>query len=188
MQILKAGIDIRFLKDNRGFTLLELMVVISIIAIMSVIALPKLTGFIGDDRKELSLLSAYIEAVTDDSFVSRETSYLCIHLSIPDAKNSELFDNSFNDSNMVSVYKFINGKFIRNKNEVLKNRSFSSSFILDEVILDGGRVISHGNVFIPFYSDGSSEEFTLKIRTGDNKITVKKNRINKSVQFENGFQ
>lgn len=173
------------LKDNRGFTLLELVVVITIIAIMSVIALPKLTGFLGDERKESSLLTAYIEAVTDDSFISRKINYLCIHLSKPGTKITELFDDRYNDVNMVNVYNFNNGKFTHNKNNVLKDRSFSSSFILDEVILDGGKVITQGNVLIPFYSDGSSEGFTVKISSGENKIYLKKNRVNKSVQLDN---
>lgn len=187
MLILKAGNETRFLNDNRGFTLLELLVVITIIAIMSVIALPKLTGFIGNERKESSLLVAYIEAVTDDSFVSRKVNYLCIHLAKPDIKNTEFFDDSYNDTNMVNVYNFINGKLVRNKSEVLKNRSFSSSFVLDEVILDGGRIISRGNVLIPFYSDGSSEEFSVKISSDKDKLFIKKSRINKSVQMENEF-
>jgi len=174
-----------YLSDNRGFTLLEIIVVVTIIAIMSVIALPKLTGFLGDERKESSLLTAYIEAVTDDSFVHRKINYLCIHLAKPGTNNSELFDDRFNDLNMVNVYNFDDSKFIQNKNRILKDREFSSSFILEEVIFDGGKVISQGNVLIPFYSDGSSEGFAIKISSGENKLYLKKNRINKSVQVDN---
>ncbi len=175
----------RYICDNRGFTLLEVIVVITIIAIMSVIALPKLTGFLGDERKESSLLMAYIEAVTDDSFVFRKTNYLCIHLSSPGSKNSELFDDRFNDLNMVNVYNFSNGKFIQNKKRRLKERNFSSSLKIDGVSLDGGRIISEGNVLIPFYSDGTSEGFAIKIRSGETEFYLKKNRIGKLVQVEN---
>jgi prepilin-type N-terminal cleavage/methylation domain-containing protein len=171
--------------DNRGFTLIELVVVIAILAIMSVVALPKLTGIIGNERKESSILKAYIEAVTDDSFVHRKTNYLCINLAKSGNKNSELFDDRYNDTNIVIVYELQKGKFIQNKNHVLKDRGFSSSFILDEVILEGGKSITSGNVIIPFYSDGTSAGFLLKIISGDSKIIFKKNKINKMVQFEN---
>lgn len=171
--------------DNKGFTLIEVMVVIAILTIMSVIALPKLTGFLGDKRKETSILKAYIEAVTDDSFVKRKTNYLCINLSRAGNKNSELFDERYNDTNIVNVYELNDGKFINNTNKVLKDRGFSSSFILDEVILEGGKSITSGNVLIPFYSDGTSTSFMIKIISGDSKIILIKDKITKMVKLEN---
>lgn len=168
-------------EDNNGFTLIEMIIVIAIIAIMAVVALPKLTAFFGNQRKESAVLKAYIEAVTDDTFVHRKTDYLCIHLSRHGDKNSELFDDLYNDDNIVNVYEMVNGKFVQSENKILKYRSFSSSFILDEVILDGGRSIISGNVLIPFYSDGTSAGFTLKIISGDKRINFSKNKINKMV-------
>lgn len=173
------------LKDNSGFTLIELVVVMAILALMSVIALPRLTGMLGDQRKESSILKAYIEAVTDDSFVHRKTNYLCINLSRPGSKNSELFDDRYNDINIVNVYDLSDGRFIQNKNRVLRDRGFSSSFILDEVILEGGKSITSGNVLIPFYSDGTSAGFVLKVIYGDSRIFFIKNKVSKMVQLEN---
>jgi hypothetical protein len=157
----------------------------AIIALMGVIALPKLSGFFGNERKESSILCAYIEAVADDSFVKRRTNYLCIHLSRPGKKNAELFNDKFNETNIVSVYELKDGKFIQNSSNILKDRSFSTSFSLDEVILEGGKVISSGNVLIPFYSDGTSVGFVIKISSGESKINVIKNKISKMVQLEN---
>jgi prepilin-type N-terminal cleavage/methylation domain-containing protein len=174
-----------FYKDNRGFTLIELVVVMAILAIMSVIALPKLTGILGDQRKESAILKSYIEAVTDDSFVHRKTDYLCINLSISGDKNSELFDDRYNDINIVNVYELNDGKFTQTKNRVLRSRGFSSSFILEEVILEGGKSITSGNVLIPFYSDGTSAGFVLKVISGDARIVFIKNKISKMVLIEN---
>lgn len=174
-----------YVNDNRGFTLIEIIIVMAILAIMSVIALPKLTGFFGNERKESSVLKAYIEAVTDDSFVHRKTNYLCIHLSKPGEKNPELFDDRYNDDNIVNVYELVNGKFVQSENKILKYRGFSSSFVLEEVILEGGKSIAAGNVLIPFYSDGTSDGFTLKITSGDTKTLFIKNKINKMVLLEN---
>ena len=173
------------MNDNNGFTLIELVIVVAILAIMSVIALPKLTGFLGNERKESMLLKAYIEAVTDDSFIHRKTNYLCIHLSKPGSKNAELFDEKYNDNNLVNVYELDNGKFIPNSNRILKSRSFSSSFILDQVIMEGGNRISSGNVLIPFYSDGTSSGFIINIISSESKIVLIKNKNNKLVTLEN---
>lgn len=174
-----------YYNNDQGFTLVELVVVMAILAVMSVIALPKLTGMLGDQRKESAILKAYIEAVTDDSFVHHKTNYLCINLSRPGNKNSELFDDRYNDNNIVNVYELNDGKFIQSKNKILRDRGFSSSFILDEVILEGGKSINSGNVLIPFYSDGTSSGFILKIISGDLKLFVIKNKISKMVQLEN---
>lgn len=171
--------------EDNGFTLIELIIVMAIIALMGVIALPKLSGFFGNERKESSILSAYIEAVTDDSFVKRKTNYLCIHLSRPGKKNAELFDDKFNETNIVSVYELKDGKFIRNSSNILRDRGFSSTFILDEVILEGGKVINSGNVLIPFYSDGTSVGFMIKINSGESRLNIVKNKISKMVQLEN---
>jgi len=157
----------------------------AIITLMSIIALPKLSGFFGNDRKESSILRSYVEAVTDDSFVKRKTNYLCIHLQRAGEKNAELFNDKYNETNIINVYEFEKGKFIQNKSNILKDRSFSSSFTLDEVIFEGGKSITSGNVLIPFYSDGTSLGFVIKIGTSDSKITVIKNKISKMVQLEN---
>ncbi len=161
------------------------MIVIAIIAIMSVIALPKLSGFLGSAREESSILKAYIEAVTDNSFTRRKTNYLCIHLNRPGDKSSELFDDKFNENNLINVYELIGDKFKPVKDNILKPRSFSSSFILKEVILPGGKTVSAGNVLVPFYSDGTSEGFTIKISYGDRNITLIKNRVNRLVMLNN---
>ena len=172
-------------KDNYGFTLIELVVVMAILALMSVIALPKLAGMLGDQRKESAVLKSYMEAVADDSFVNRKTNYLCINLSRPGNKNSELFDDRYNDNNIVSVYELNSGRFIQNNNRVLRSRGFSSSFIFDEVILEGGKSVNSGNVLIPFYSDGTSAGFILKVIYGETKIFFKKNKVSKMVHLEN---
>ena len=172
-------------EDNSGFTLIELIIVMAIIAIMSVVALPKISGILGNQRKESAILKAYIEAVTDDSFVQRKINYLSINLSKPGNKDSELFDEKYKENNIVIVYELNNGKFVQNKSNVLKHRGFSSSFILEEVILEGGKSITSGNVLIPFYSDGSSAGFVLKAGSSDSKIFFIKNKISKMVRLEN---
>lgn len=171
--------------DYRGFTLIELVVVIAILAIMSVIALPKISGLLGDNRKSSAIISAYITAVTDDAFINRKTNYLCIHLSHSGDKKQDLFGDSFVKSNSINVYEFTGGKFLENQSTVLKFRDFGSSVFIDKVILDGNKVVSEGNVLIPFYSDGSSENFEIRLNSDNEIIKIAKNRNIKTPQIKN---
>ena len=168
--------------NNRGFTFIELVVVLAIFAVMLTFAIPRLTSFWGNERKESIIFKAYIEAVSNNSFVNCKTNYLCINLSKSGDKDSEFTENQYRSSNALVVYEFIDGKFLQNKNQLLKPRNFSSSFILSEVILEGGKSIISGNVLIPFYSDGSSEGFKVKVLSGDSTVFYSKNKNGKTVQ------
>ena len=53
-------------------------------------------------------------------------------------------------------------------------------FIFDTVILEGGRTIEEGNVIIPFYSDGSSEYFAVKVNSEGNNLFFRKEKNDKS--------
>ena len=175
--------------NNRGFTFVELIVVVAIFALMAAVILPRFTSFFGNERKESVIFKAYIEAITDNSFVNGKTNYLCFHLSKDGDgekdKNSTFSDNQYNGKNALAVYEFSDGKFFQNKSNLLRARDFSSSFILSEVILEGGRSISSGNVLIPFYSNGSSESFRVKVISGDSTAFFLKNKNSKTVQSEN---
>ena len=168
------------LKCNKGFTLIELLVVIAILAVMALIALPRISGFINSQRRESSLFQAYITAVTDDAFISGKTNYLCIHLNFPGDNNKDPFPGMPAEKNSLSVFNLSGNSFEINSRKVLSLRSFSSSFIFDSVILEGGKTIEYGNVLIPFYSDGSSEYFVLKVNTEGNNIYFRKEKNGKS--------
>lgn len=165
---------------NKGFTLIELLVVIAILAVMALIALPRISGFINSQRQESSLFQAYITAVTDDAFVSGKTNYLCINLNLPGDESRFPQENVFRERNSLSVHNLKDSNFKTNPRKVISPRQFSSSFTFDTVILEGGATIEEGNVFIPFYSDGSSEFFVLKIISDGNSIFFRKEKNSKS--------
>ena len=169
------------LSDNNGFTLIELVVVMAILAIMSLVALPRISGFLGDERKESALFESYISAVADDSFVNRRDNFLCISLKKGGKDSGEALNDKYRE-NSLATYLFNENKFKLNERKILKVRDFSSSFILSQVIFDGGMTVSEGIVLIPFYSDGTSESFTIRIISEGKDIYLRKNRDVKIIQ------
>jgi prepilin-type N-terminal cleavage/methylation domain-containing protein len=165
---------------NKGFTLIELLVVIAILAVMALIALPRISGFINSQRQESSLFHAYITAVADNAFISGKTNYLCIQLNLPGDGNKDPAPDMFKERNSLSVYNLSGSTFEINPGKVLSQRKFSSSFIFEAVILEGGKTIEYGNVLIPFYSDGSSEYFVLKVNSEGNNLFFRKDKNAKS--------
>jgi len=167
--------------DNSGFTLIELVVVIAILAIMSLIALPRMSGFFGNERKESAIFESYITAVTDDSYTSMTDNYLCISLKKAGGTINEALPSAYSE-NSLSVYRLSGQKFKLNDKKILHSRNFSGSFILSEVILDGGMALTEGFVLIPFYSNGTSEGFTVRIISDDKEIYLRKFRNVKTIQ------
>ncbi len=169
------------MSDNSGFTLIELVVVIAILAIMSLVALPRISGFLGNERKDSALFESYIAAVADDSFVNRRDNFLCISLKKSGGNSGEALNDKYWENSLTS-YLFIDEKFKLNEKKILKAKDFSSSFILSQVIFDGGMTVSEGVVIIPFYSDGTSENFTIRIISEGKDIYLRKNRDVKIIQ------
>ena len=157
----------------------------AIFAVMLGFTLPKFLSFLGDERRESIIFKAYIEAVANNSVINCKTNYLCINLSKPGDQDSKFTENQYNNSNALVVYELIDGKFIQNKNQLLKPRNFSSSLILSEVILEGGKSITSGNVLIPFYSDGSGEGFKIKVLSDDSTVFFIKNKNSKTMYTQN---
>lgn len=172
--------------DESGFTLIELVVVIAILAVMSLIALPKISGFFGDERKESAIFESYIAAVTDDSYTGMHDNYLCISLKKPGGTVVEVLPDAYRE-NSLSVYQLSEQRFKHNEKKILKQRSFSDNFTFSQLILDGGMSVSEGFVLIPFYSDGSSEGFTLRITSDTGEIYLRKYRNVKTVQKVNSI-
>jgi len=166
---------------NSGFTLIELIIVMAIFAVMSVVALPKISGFLSNERKDSALFSAYIAAITDDAYINKRNNYLLISLEKDSKTDSDILRDKYN-SNSLQCLLFDEKNFSDNMNNLLKLRRFSNGFILSEVIFEGGKTISAGSVLIPFYSDGTSEAFTMRVVVDNREIFLKKYRNSKEVQ------
>lgn len=151
---------------------------------MALVALPRISGFLNSQRQDSSLLLAYLTAVSDDAFVSGRTNYLFIHLNLPGDESINPAGDLFRERNALSVHNLSDDEFVANPKKILSLRRFSSSFIFDSVILDGGKIIEMGNVIIPFYSDGTSEGFSLKVLSDGNQTYFRKNITGKLPQMQ----
>lgn len=169
------------MSDDSGFTLIELVVVMAILAIMSLVALPRISGFLGNERKDSALFESYIAAVADDSFVNKKNNYLCISLKKSGGESGEALNDKYR-SNSLATYTLSEQRFRLNEKRILKVRDFSDNFTLTQVIFDGGMTVSEGVALIPFYSDGTSENFIVKINAEGKDIYIRKYRDVKTVQ------
>lgn len=161
--------------------MIELLIVMAIMSLMALVAAPRISAFLGNERQESGLLSAFIASTSDDAFVNGRTNYLCITLTPPDDRNTELFNNKNFSANSLTVYVLDDMKLVENSHRILDRRTFSSSFLIKSVYLEGSEAISRGNVIIPFYSDGSSESFSIEVLTGDKSRYFKKNKNSRNV-------
>jgi prepilin-type N-terminal cleavage/methylation domain-containing protein len=159
----------RILKDNRGLTLIEMLIVVTIIAILSMVIVPRISSVFDSRRSNFIILTTMIAKTFDDSFVNDRTNFLLIHL-YESMDSSELVssgeekDAVFSRPNGVSVVvQNENANFTDSPNKLLQYKNFSDSFRVEEVLLSTGVKISAGNVLIPFYPAGQSDNVILHV-------------------------
>ncbi len=173
-RILKAGSKIhiigdmilylkRILKDNAGLTLIEMLIVITIISIMSLVIAPRISNIFDSRRSNFTILTAMIAKTFDDSFVNDRLNFLLLHLYEP-MDTIESQNAVFSRPNGVSVVvQSENSDFTDSPNKLLQYKKFSDSFKIEKVLLSTGEKITAGNVLIPFYPAGQSDNVILHI-------------------------
>ncbi|MBN1535010.1 MAG: type II secretion system protein [Spirochaetes bacterium] len=154
-----------------GFTLIELMVVVTIFAIIAMVAVPRLSRLFSSRSENMSFLTKYIAKTHDDAFLNARIDFLAIHLhkgeTDMDAKDpaGEIFARR----NAVSVLNMKEGVYVDSPRALLQPYEFPDSFRIEEVVLRTGEVISEGNVVIPFYPQGYSDNAILHVVTNDDE-------------------
>jgi prepilin-type N-terminal cleavage/methylation domain-containing protein len=73
--------------DDRGFTLIEMIVVIAIISMLFMIAVPRISRVISNQRQNFAIFTGIIAATFDDAFLKNRTDYLKIYMSSPDPED-----------------------------------------------------------------------------------------------------
>jgi hypothetical protein len=153
---------------RQGFMLLELIIVISIMSLMTLIVAPRISTYFGNERGSFILLTSVIAKSFDDAFIHGHTNFLVIHLYDPDGALYEYGGDVFSRTNGVSVANIDrNGAITESKNRILRPQAFPGSFRIEEVVLPGGESVKRGNVMVPFYPNGTSDNVIMHILVND---------------------
>ena len=158
----------RALRESGGFTLIEMIIVISILSIMALIVAPRISNFMGRERGSFIILTSLIAKTFDDSFIRERTNFLVVHLYERDLETAQFGEDIFSRENGVSVVLLDkDGRFVDSPNRLLKYQGFSaSSFRIDEAVFPNRETARRGNVFIPFHPGGFSDNVILHITVG----------------------
>jgi len=158
----------QIVKNNGGFTLIEMIIVIVILSVMSLLVVPRLSNFFGNKRENFIILTSMIAKTFDDSFINDRINFFSIHLFEPGMEVSDSEDERSSRNNGISVMTLDdNGNFVDSDNKLMKYRQFPDSFRLEEVVLSSGERIGIGTVMVPYYPQGYSDNVILHILTDD---------------------
>lgn len=162
-----------------------MIIVISILSIMALIVAPRISSFMGRDRGNFIILTSMIAKTFDDSFINERTNFLVLHLNERDLETAQFGEEIFSRDNGVSVVNLgRDGRFSDSSNRLLKYQGFSSSFRLEEVLLQNRETVRQGNVLIPFYPGGFSDNAILHIMVGgDRKWSVRIYKMKKEAEI-----
>ena len=168
-----------FFRRNEGFTLIETLVVILILSIMAMVVIPRMTTFFNNERENTAITTGLIVKTFDDSFLKGNINYLTVHLYDP--WEDELSVSGGADTNdilrrrnAISVLRLKDDKFEYATRDILKARDFPSSFRFEEIVLSSGEIIKNGNVMLPFYPEGYSDDMIMHVLLNDaDRISIK---------------
>jgi prepilin-type N-terminal cleavage/methylation domain-containing protein len=172
------------LGDNRGFTLLELVIVLVIVSIMTLLVAPRLSVFLSGSRSNFIILQSIVAKSFDDAFIRNRTNFLVVHMGDSISELTDLDEKIFSRKNGVSVVNFSEGSFRDSPNPLLKYRRFPGSFRFEEVIMASGEKITSGNVLIPFYPRGHSDDVIVHILANDDeRYSMRISKYRKTPKF-----
>lgn len=159
---------IKCIKDNKGFTLIELIVVIAVFSILSVVVMPRIINYLSSVLDNFLILRTIVTKTFDDAFINHRTNFIVIHCQNKENEITEISNTLFERTNGISV-EILNdaNEFIDNPNKLLKSREFPDSFTIKEIMLPDGSRYTTGNVFIPVYPSGYTPGAILHILTNN---------------------
>lgn len=179
----------QYLAGNAGFTLLEVIIVIVIISIMTLLVAPRISNFFTGSKGSFIVLTTMLAKTFDDSFVKDRMNFLMVHLNDAGTELHEANQDLFSRRNGISVVTLEDdGKFTDSMNKLLKYREFPSSFKFEEVVLSTGEKVRNGNVVIPFYPQGFSDNVVMHILVNDeDRWSVRLYKLKKEPKAFPGF-
>ncbi|HEY1405739.1 MAG TPA: type II secretion system protein [Spirochaetota bacterium] len=157
--------------SRSGFTLVELLVVLTILSIMAIAVIPRISNALGGGKGGLIAFTSIIARTFDNSFLRGEECYLAIHCDTPSGKHEK--NEVLSRENGVSVLVYSDdGTLIDTKSHMLKPISFPQSLKIEEVVLSTGEIIRSGTAIIPFHPEGYSDDAIIHILAGDDRYSI----------------
>lgn len=157
----KPGLKAPF--GEQGFTLIEIVIVVALLAVLGGTILPALSGFFSSKYEHFKILTGIIARTYDDAFLRDRINYLVIHIDGSDRGFSDEDIDIFQRRNGFSVVNYKDGRFTDNERKTLSNRKFPDNFRIEAVLLNTGEPVRTGNVLIPFYPNGFSDNVIIHI-------------------------
>ena len=161
----------RSLKNNDGFTLIEILVVVAIIATMTAVIIPRVSTIFNRDKEAFAIATGLIARTFDDSFLKGKINFLAIYLNENDPKKIEQIPKEqreiFSHSNALAVLELEDSKFVQSSRDIFKLREFPKSFTFERVLFASGNTVEEGVVLIPFFPNGSSENFIIHVNVNN---------------------
>ena len=182
----------RSLKNNDGFTLIEILVVVAIIATMTAVVVPRVSTIFNRDKEAFALTTGLIARTFDDSFLKGKTNFLAIYLNNQDPKRIEQIPKEqrelFNHSNALAVLELEDNQFVESPRKIFNLREFPKSFTFERVLFSSGTTIEEGIVLIPFFPNGSSENFIIHVNVNETQPwSIKIDKFKKEPGVIHGF-
>lgn len=131
----------------RGFTLVELVVVMALFGIMMMLAIPNLQHFLTDDTRKASQWIQLQAPILKSKAVSEKTTYV-LHADMDD--NLLWYSNSAMDDDMLMM---------------AKEQAFAlhRTVFLTDVLYANGEVVDSGEAAIHFYPQGYSDRAIIHL-------------------------
>jgi general secretion pathway protein H len=188
MGIVPGCIKKKIRLNSRGFTLIEIVVVIAVISILAMIAVPRVTKIFSTQRQNFAIFTGMIASTFDDAFLKNRTDFLTIYLSEPDPDDAMSHKEVFNRKNGIGVLNYVNGEFVDTRRRTLSFKEFPQSFLIEDVVTPSGETITNGNVMIPFYPQGYSNNYIIHVLVnGEKKWSIRINKHLKEPKVVEGY-
>ncbi len=174
--------------NSGGFTLIEMVVVIAVISILAMIAVPRVTKVFSTQRQNFAIFTGMIAATFDDAFLKNRTDFLTIYLTAPDPDDALAQKDVFNRKNGIGVLNYIGDEFVDTRRKALSFKEFPQSFLIEGVVTPSGDTITNGNVMIPFYPQGYSNNYIIHVLVnGEQKWSIRIDKHLKEPKVIEGY-
>lgn len=179
----------RFRLDDSGFTLIELIVAISVLSLLFMIAIPRIGRVVGTQRDKFAIMTGMLAATFDDAFMNHRTDFFCVYLSAPAAEEEGPKKDVFSRKNGVAVLNYIDGEFVDSSRKSLQFKEFSDSFLIEDVLWSTGEKVTDGRAYITFYPGGYSSNCIIHVMVnGDRRWSIQVNKHLKEPRVIEGYE